>query len=245
MLEKSYEESYEKKIVVSQYECDMFGRMTLAYILRYAQQISTDHCDHLGLTSDVFQKTSTAFLLSKISVEIKSPPVFSREILIKTEPALPRRAVYNRFTRFLDKEGAELLSVDARWVLVDTKSRRILRRPPEGLELPFVSSEVPTHDCVIEKADTLNCCSEERVTYSKIDVNGHLNNTFYADFICDCLPLEALKESFIKKLVIAYHHELLLGQRAKIYLGQTQTPGKYYICGKNQDNIAFEANIIL
>lgn len=44
-------------------------RFTPGSVLRRAQQISTDHCNVLGLTAQVYEQTHTAFLLAKLSVQ--------------------------------------------------------------------------------------------------------------------------------------------------------------------------------
>ena len=48
---------YSESFTVKAYECDAEARMTPGAILRRAQQISTDQCDLLGLTNEVYART--------------------------------------------------------------------------------------------------------------------------------------------------------------------------------------------
>ena len=41
----------EKEIVLTDYECDLNRRVTPGSLLRFTQQISTDHCDSWGVTA--------------------------------------------------------------------------------------------------------------------------------------------------------------------------------------------------
>lgn len=82
----------------------------------------------------------------------------------------------------------------------------------------------------------------ERVTYSRTDDNGHLNNTQYADIILDNLPFSATVERRLKKLVINYHSEAKMGEELAILckeLGESDgiAPGTvgYYVTGKKDD----------
>ena len=73
--------------------------------------------------------------------------------------------------------------MDSRWVLIDTEKRMILRKHPEQfddqwaedvpLELPMRLPRVAPEDC-----ETLGT---QTAAYSRCDMNGHLNNTRYAD----------------------------------------------------------------
>lgn len=69
--------------------------MTPGAILRRAQQISTDQCDLLGLTNEVYARTHTAFLLAKLAVEFYAPVRAGQCVTLATRPsAAPARGVW-------------------------------------------------------------------------------------------------------------------------------------------------------
>ena len=129
--------TYTKDILIEQTECDLKNRMTLGALLRRAQQAATAHCDAVGVTTSYLLGYHTAFLLVKASVETMRDLRPGEKLRIVTEPSAPAHAFYNRFTSFYGEDGALAAAVDSRWVLADTDSRRVLRRPPEGLVIPF------------------------------------------------------------------------------------------------------------
>ena len=83
----------------------------------------------------------------------------------------------------------------------------------------------------------------ERVTYSRTDDNGHLNNTQYADIILDNPAVfPATVERRLKKLVINYHSEAKMGEELAILCKELWesdgiAPGTvgYYVTGKKDD----------
>lgn len=64
---------YSESFTVKAYECDAEARYDAGGPPRRAQQISTDQCDLLGLTNEVYARTHTAFLLAKLAVEFYAP----------------------------------------------------------------------------------------------------------------------------------------------------------------------------
>lgn len=235
---------YEKDLQVEQFQCDMHDQLTMGAILRQVQQVSTDHCDSMGITFDTFRRSNTAFVLAKVSVECPAPIPVGQRLHIVTRPSWPVRAVYHRFTTMNAPDGHELCSIDARWVLIDTLERKILRTPPEALHFPFLDEVGRTHAIAITKAKELEPLGGFAATYSRTDRNGHLNNTCYADCICDALPLDLVAHNPIRRLVIYYHKELRLGESMELYRAQTDER-TWYICGKKEGSKCFEASVTL
>lgn len=236
--------SYQKEIIAQQYECDIHDEWPVGAILRHVQQVSTDHCDAEGLTADRFRETGTAFVMAKLALEYVHPIAAGSHLRLVTEPAVPQRAVYRRFTTITDEAGREVCRVDARWVLIDVKQRHILRAHPETLAFPFSEEANRTLDLSIPRSAELQSAGEYTAAYSRTDRNGHLNNACYADLVCDVLPPEVLCKRSICRMAISYHEELRLGETMELFLGQT---GKdtYYICGKKRGRRCFEASVTL
>lgn len=235
---------YQKEIIAQQYECDIHDEWPVGAILRHVQQVSTDHCDAEGLTADRFQETGTAFVMAKLALEYVHPITAGSRLRLVTEPAVPQRAVYRRFTTITDAEGREVCRVDARWVLIDVKQRHILRTHPEALAFPFSEEVNRTLDLSIPRSKELEPAGEYTAAYSRTDRNGHLNNACYADLVCDVLPPEVLCQRSIRRMAISYHEELRLGESMELFLGKTGED-TYYICGKKGGRRCFEASVTL
>ena len=166
-------EFFEQDFIVGQYECDCNGRMKAGALMAQSQAISTNHCNELGLTIDVYRRTHTVFLLAKASLEIYHDIKVGDKLRVVTRPSGPKRAIYNRYTSFINEQGIEVAAQDSKWVLVDTDTRKILRDPPEDLDFPFRIQEIPEQDLSIPKVRDAQQTAVERVTYSRTDDNGH------------------------------------------------------------------------
>lgn len=235
---------FSDSFVVTQYECDASNHMTAGAVLRRAQQVSTDHCDALGLTSEVYARTGTAFLLAKVAVEWTRPIPVGTRVRIVTRPGAPMRAVYTRCTDFLDEAGERLCAMDSRWVLVDVASRRILRNPPEEIAQYFDAKAPYELDVTVHKAAQLEDCGSQTATYTRCDLNRHLNNTIYADIACDCCDVQALLDRGIARFAAVYHKEVPLGMSFEVSRGVMES-GSMYFCGQSEKSRHFEAEVTL
>ena len=233
---------YSKQIEITQCECDFQNHMKPSAILRQVQQIGNDHCNSVGITSAVYEKTHTAFLLAKLSVEIYGDICAGDIVTMVTKPSAPIRAVYQRYTSLYNPQGKELAAVDGRWILVDTQTRKILRKIPEAFPFPFLDEKKEEQDVSIPKLSGLSSYGRITASYSRCDQNGHINNAEYADIVCDQLPLSLYLEKRLSTLVLAYHHELPLGENMEL-LGapSPENEAAFYFCGKEGELLHFEA----
>lgn len=234
---------YEKEITVEQYQCDLRDQLPMGGLLRQIQQISTDHCDALGITAQRFRQTHTAFLLAKVSVECLRPIAAGERLRLITRPSAPVRAIYYRFTSILDEQGREICTADARWTLVDTEKRRILRTPPPELGLPFSAPAERTHQLSMPRPTELEPLGPFTAPYSRTDRNGHLNNTHYADLACDGLPLHLLARRPLARMALCYHKELRLGETMELFRAPVDPDG-WYLCGMLPQGKCFEAHAV-
>ena len=85
------------------------------------------------------------------------------------------KAVYHRYTSAYDDQGKEAASVDSRWILVDTQTRRILRKIPENFHFPFLTEQVPEHPCKLVKSECMEHAGEQSAVYSKAVSYTHLD----------------------------------------------------------------------
>src|SRR5699024_2384365 len=96
------------------------------------------------------------------------------------------------------------------------------------------------HDFTIPKVRDAQKVNTERVTYSRTDDNGHLNNTQYADILLDNLPFSATVEKTLHKMVINYHSEAKMREELSIFVKELDEETikapmiGYYVSGENE-----------
>ncbi len=227
---------------VSECECDLRRRLTPGGMLRMIQDISTQHSDALGAPEEVLRQHHAAFLLAKISLLVQTPIPAGVTLTLDTYPAQVR-AAFHRYTTLRLPDGTLAAGADARWVLVDTDTMRILRRVPPELPIHYEHLKAAAQlDLGFPKPDAPADLGEERAGYSRCDQNRHLNNTRYADLVCDRLPLSRLEDDFVRRMVLLYHREVPLGECFALLGGQADPDG-YYFAGRREGCDCFEAYV--
>lgn len=225
-------------------ECDFRGEILPGGLLRLSQQMGTDHCTAIGMDDAFYRETKSVFLLAKQAYRINRAPRRGELLRLRTMGENAKRAVYKRITEVMDAEGNVLAVVDSRWVLVNTESWRIYRRPPEGYPLTWTETVPVELEQTIRTAEELTEVGMVRADYSLCDTNSHINNTRYADIACNALPLEVLQGSRVKELRINYHREVPMGESFTLYRGQTEE-NVWYVSAQREDKMVFEARIEL
>ena len=68
--------------------------------------------------------------------------------------------------------------------------------------------------------------------YSELDVNGHVNNARYADWLCDALGIETMQEYRVKTMRLSYAAEIRPGQEMQLRL--TRDGLAYHLTGTHE-----------
>lgn len=233
--------TFTQQFRVMDTDCDLNGRMMPGAFLRMAQQISTDHCEAIGMNREFYEKNQAVFLMVKMAMEWKRVPEYGEVLTLTTMPETAKKITYKRATVVKDQKGNQIGLLDSRWVLVDMNTHRIIRRTPQAFaELPF-DEEVPfTLDMTLPKVQDTVPVGHGKAQYTYCDTNYHLNNTRYADIVCDALPLEQMKQKSVTQMTISYHNEIPVGHEFDLERAEVGE-NTWYIVGSSQGTRFFEA----
>ena len=236
--------TYTQTYTICRHDGDHHGNAKPGALLRYGQQIATMHAEAAGLNDELYAATHTAYVLAKLALHIDRTPRVDETLTVITRPERCKRAVNKRITFFYDEAGQQVAVLDSRWVLIDTDKRLILRKHPEAFndcwaedvpfELPMKMVKAVPEDCAP--------AGEYTATYSRCDMNGHMNNTRYVDILCDALPWNVWDEGEVRDLKVYYHREVPRGESFALLQAQTGEK-QYYFCGQREEKAAFEASI--
>lgn len=199
------------------HDTDAERRVRPTQLLVYMQETSNRHMQALGCSLDgIRDEKGLAFLLSKIKLAIYKPLYAYEDITVETWTAESRGFSFNRF--YTIKRGDELIAAaDTTWALLSLTEKRLCKA--DEFDFGFEDDEaidigLPTRFRV-PKTDTLTLLGERKIVYSDLDYNMHMNNTKYADMLCDFMPYESLSK--IRGISLSYLHEAAFGDTVKVY----------------------------
>ena len=138
-----------------------------------------------------------------------------------------------------DVNGNVVIKGESQWVILNIESRKIVTESNVNNVFDTYCEDKPFGEKMSRISDFENADIHYSVLPSQndIDINGHVNNTKYADFINEALDKDAL----IKRFEIEYKKEILLNQNIDIF-GKHEN-NIYTVKGCNNGDIMFIARI--
>lgn len=240
-------------------QCDAREALSLAELLRLSSDAGVEDYRLKGLPREKLEEAGYAILVSRTSFRLHRLPSEGEEVGIVTLEEAPEPLLLVRSYTLLG-EGDEVLATGVgKWIVVDTKSRRII--PSARFTMRRPSEVKREHDCLsagkIAKCEGMIKAGERRIVWSDLDANGHTNNSRYAEFVMDAVGTDYVKDKRITDFRINFNQEAKLGEVLSVYAGcdegqEAEHGGKrIYVEGTLESSegkkgaVSFEAELIV
>ena len=210
--------TYDETFTLRPRDCDLNDRWRPGAVLETMQDAAGTHSFLLGCGREELVKNNIVWVLSRCEVLMDRYPASGEKITVHTFPTPTRICFFPRYYVFTDEHGELIGKAGSLWLLLDLGTRRMLppgeigKLIPDNRELS-VPMNLP--------ATVGNLQGEEFVTeytpvYTDLDVNGHVNNTRYADWLCNALGIGLMSEYEPDRIILNYNHEVLPGHQVTL-----------------------------
>lgn len=209
--------------------------------LKLQQEVGELHFGEGGLGFAELYRHGLAFVLTRLNSVIHCAPVLAEPVIVETWHRDNRGVQFFRCYRFLDQSGNVLIESVSAFALVDVETHKLLR--PSRFDEFGVPCQ-PDRSCGCpdpvkwHAPGQLSPAGEFLVGWSQTDWNHHLNNTVYADLLCDYLP-GGMDGRRITSFSIQYAAEAREGDRLNLYHGEQD--GHLFVTGTHTRGTCFEA----
>lgn len=208
-------------------------------VLDLFQDAAGIHAKLLGSGFEDFKKKNIAWVITGIKYEIIKDIGMYSDLSVKTWPLKPSAVKFQRdFTVCFD--GETVIKGSTMWSIIDFATRKISVQKnvyPEALDFKEEKSfDERFSKIILPEESTFTYKGSVKTVNSDIDVNGHVNNVKYPNFVTDLCGTEV--ENY-KSFRIEYHRELLLGEVVDIY--GAKRADSFFVYGKRGDNPLFTA----
>ncbi len=224
---------FTRNTYMDTYNTDIARRATAGGILRQFNETATQNMAEFGPSYDALLDSGRALMVSRMDIEILDAPLMEEPIRCSTWPCLAKGAIIHRCYE-ISRNGVLLARGSSVWALVETESRKILRISKDTFPNYRYGDYVDIFDKKFhidkETAESMETVATHRVTLRDCDCNGHINNTYYVDILCDTIPeLYDYEHHWVRSVRLHFAKEAPLGseitiRRCKtdsIYLFQT------------------------
>ena len=232
--------TYEETLVLKTLDCDMNGQWKPSAVLETMQEAAGAHSMLLGCGRDELLKNHTVWVLSRSEVRMDRYPEIGETVTVTTFPMPTRICFFPRYYVFTDKRGEQIGKAGTLWLLLDTRTRKMLPPGEVGRLIPdnrdlTVPMNLPA---TVGQLQGEEFVTEYTPVYTDIDVNGHVNNTRYADWLCNTLGIDLMRQYEPDTLILNYNHEVLPGQR--ILLRRVLKEEQFRLTGYKGEDVAFD-----
>lgn len=207
---------YERSFPVSAAATDQFGRMKPSQILMLLQEMAGDHSALLGTARETLIQKGMFWAVIRHRVQITRLPHTGEILTAQTWPMPTTRTAYPRSTVVYDENGNEVFRSISLWVLMDEASRSMVLPGKSGVEVEgtLMGSELAAPGSLALRPLEQKCL--RTVRFTDLDINGHMNNCRYLDWVCDTLPGQFHREHPISEFTVCYLSEAREGETLQL-----------------------------
>lgn len=212
----------QKQFEVSTYLTNAQGKLGLYHLLNLLQDVAAEHAEMLGFGFSDMIRMNMFWVLTRQKLHMNYWPQRHEKIIIKTWLRVEDGPTSNReFSIFLNENC--IGECTTRWVSLDGSSRRpvnfdrskFLSQVEDLGTVSFDSHKIPTFDGEL--------ISSFKVRNSDIDLNMHVNNTKYAQWILDAIPFKNHFENLLTGYAVNFLSESKLSDNIFIEKGIEDT----------------------
>ncbi len=184
---------YTKHYTILWHDTDANREVRPSRLSTYMQETANYQFRDMGMTLDqVRDEKGLAFLLSRMTICFYKPLYAYDEIDVISWVCEARGLSCNRCFS-VERNGEVVAEAFTVWGLMDLNAKKLLPAS-EGF---FGMEPYPS------------------IAYSELDYNFHMNNTNYADFVCNFLPDVHAKQ--VKAIVLSFLHEAHFAHTIRVF----------------------------
>ncbi|MFA6125808.1 MAG: acyl-ACP thioesterase domain-containing protein [Bacteroidales bacterium] len=172
-----------------------------------------------------------AWVLIRSKMVITRQPLWGEHIILRTWPKLMEGVVAYRDFQILDMHRNVLMAGSTAWTLMDLTSRK----PVRLIGKEYDTGELANYHAISEKPMKINwpanlaVISRLTAQYGQLDMNNHVNNTRYIEWILNEMPVEVLITRKLTEVEVNFIAEVKQGDEIQVLMPDIQSdPHVFY-----------------
>ncbi len=235
---------YSKKIKFNYSDFDTNDNIFPNAILSYLQDIAGEHANLLNVGYLDLLKSNYIWVVDKIRFEIIKDLKVNEEYTLQTWPLKASLLQFQREFNILDKNSNILLKASSIWCVIDINSRKLVRANKIQFNIDEYLTQKSFDDGFIlfkpVNLSTYNKGILNKVSFSQLDHNKHMNNVKYSIIAIDSIP--NILNFKIKEFQINFQKECVFNDNLQTYYKNENNV--YNIVGiKNESITSFICSI--
>jgi len=210
-LETTYE--------IHNYHTDFCGNITPSALVNYMQHAAGEHAtkNQLGYYDLIGQ--GRAWVLSRMRIKVYNPFKWNELIHLKTWVHDADRLFSHRHFALSGSNGEIQVHAATDWALLDMNTRRPVRLDEYVGEIPVQPHLAAFTDGIAKVELPKNAVKiyEKIPQISDLDVNMHVNNVRYLEWMMNVFDFEFMKSKRLAEVSLNYRNEAFFGEDLELY----------------------------
>lgn len=197
---------YHNTVELNSHDVDTFNLVHPAHYFRVLQEASGSHAYLKGVGIPHLRKEGMTWVVTRTRMEIYHYLSWPATIEVETWPQGIWKFYYPRVCRANSKDGNPLFEAMSQWLVVDTETQRPQRNERISNSFDQVDKAFykdpelgPRHNGEREDLPLLYTYTP-RIVYSDVDLNHHVNNVVYLEWMLESLPF-TFRDNYLATVV--------------------------------------------
>ncbi|MDR1887131.1 MAG: hypothetical protein LBQ70_04370 [Prevotellaceae bacterium] len=227
---------------VNSYFTDLKRQLSLPALFCLLQESAWKHAESHNFGWEALSAENSFWVLARIKVCIDGYPRWKDSVAVETWSKEPDAIMAYRDFEVFSHDSRKLMSATSSWLILDMESRKPRRISPMKHLFPESCGrtaidtrpeKLPQHK--VRAGDYV----PNTVPYSAIDINGHVNNTSYIQWITDSFPFDYIMTHDVYDIEINFLQEATANQQYYVIVEEI-LPDEY-LCSvaRHPDNREF------
>lgn len=217
-----------KSFDIRSYEVNAGGRLSIPSIFNLLQDAASSHALKLGVSVPELLASNYTWVLSRIYLKMNHYPEWGDTIQVHTWPSGIQR-VFALRDFDIRQDGRTIGSCVSAWIIIDAANRRPLRPTSFARQLNPVD-RLHVLDHPLGKLPALKTPQVEKrfsVRYRDLDINQHVNNVSYIEWLLECTPGILESGRCLSELEVNFLGEALHGDTVMARCGLEDEKGMH------------------
>ena len=218
-MKKIWKESFN----VHTYEVDALGRLSLPVLCSLWQEAASRHATHLGWGYQSLIMKDCIWVLTALKIQLDQDLHWNDQVIIQTWPSGKNKFFYFRDFAIENQNGVVFGNATTNWMIIDRKSRRPARPEiPEVFDYTVMKNLFQSQPRKWPFMQTMTAGEVIHVKFDDLDINRHVNNIRYLDWMIRSIPSDFRKQQRLKLFEIHFLSEATEQNQIEIHLRQNQ-----------------------
>ena len=207
---------HERTYILEATDVNSADRLKNSRLLAIMQEIAGEHSALLGADRSALEERKLFWAVIRHRVQITRLPQSGESIRVCTWPMPTTRTAYPRATVAYDADGNELFRGISLWILMDMTTRAMVLPGKSGVAVvgSLQGNELTLPGSLLPQK--LPNREDRTVRFSDLDLNGHMNNCRYMEWVDDLLPAQFHRTHSPKQLLVCYLSEAREAEKMEV-----------------------------